>query len=232
MSENIVKRCALVYYSNFQGKISILLGICEGELTTIGGRKKKSKKNKLIISNESNLDCCCREVFEETRELVNFYHYKHGLNSGSIYTYCSCSYYLLEEEHSNLVALTEQFKITNPKNEEQNELSELVLFDLDKLTEMLILNTICYRDRLKDFVLNVLFRLLKPFKNKGIPVINISLKVDLNIPLSQLPMIVDWISEEEYNNLITKPIIFGKTIGGFITECFYEGCNLYISQKT
>jgi hypothetical protein len=227
-----VKRCALIYHTTRDNKVFVLIAVSSGELTTIGGRKKKSKRKN---EDESNIDCCCREVFEETRELVNYYPCKFGLHMGIIYTYCSCSYYIIEEDYDVLVSLVEAFKTTIAKNDEQNELSELILFDLDKLTEMLLTNAICYKDKLKDFVLNVLYRLLKPKHNKGLFVTDINLPIELNLPMNKLPPIVDWIDEDSYLALERKPTIIGKSLDqnkkGFLINCFYEGCNLYRNNE-
>lgn len=217
--DNLTRRCALVYYAykddpEIPGckQIFILLGIIGGQLTSIGGRKK---------SKESDIDCCCREVFEETKELVNFYPYKHGLHSGTIYTYHACNYYILEESYDDLVDLCNQFKMATSDKPEQNELSDLVLFDIDHLVRVLLRNAMAYKDELKDFVLEALYRLLKPAVNRGLRVVEIDEEANLLVPISKLPNVIDILPTEDICILEKQPKIFGTTKQGCITECIY-----------
>jgi len=222
MDVNLTRRCALVYYARKADKLYLLLGMMAGELTSIGGRRKKG---------ESDLDCCCREVFEETKELVNFYPYKHGLHSGTIYTHSACVYYVLEESYDVLAELCQTFRTTVSSIVEQNELNELILFDLDKLTEMLVRNTICAKDELKSFVLNVLYRLLRPFSDRCVFIEDIAHRVRLTTALNRLPPTLDIVSESNFSRLLEKPVVYGRSMDtqAWLTECFYETVGMFRS---
>jgi 8-oxo-dGTP pyrophosphatase MutT (NUDIX family) len=223
MSEAVSRRCALIYYSRSPTKdIYVLIGDSNGELTTIGGRKNRG---------ETDLDCCCREAFEETKELVDYYPYKHGLNTGIIYTFSGCTYYIIEENHEALVQLSERFKNTHSEREEQNELSELILFNLNKLVEMLVLNQIAYKEELEEFVLTILYRLLKPNVGRSLLVLEIEDEVELFVSLKDLPPTVDLLDEEYLNSLTCKPRVYGKLVSKdvFLTELLYDECSLFRS---
>lgn len=222
MNENLTRRCALIFHcKDSRGNIYILLGCLSGELTSIGGRKDRS---------ESDLDCCCREVFEETKELVDFYPYKHGLNCGLTYMYSACAYYIIEERYEILGDLCERFKETNSDKKEQNELSELILYEIDNLAEILILNRVAYKDEFKEFFLTILYRLLKPTINRGILTIDISEEAELFVLIKSLPTTLDIIPNNSITSLENKPKIYGKLLKRdyLLVECFYD-CGLFRS---
>ena len=178
---NTSRHCALVYHCIHDSNVYVLLAYSNGELTTIGGRKNK---------NETDLDCCCREAFEETKELVNYYPYKHGLSAGVICMFSGCSYYIIEEKYEQLNVLCETFKETHSDKKEQNELNELILFNLDRLVEMLILNRVAFKNELKEFILTILYHTLKPSNGKSVFISEIDEPVDLCVSLKALPTTV------------------------------------------
>jgi 8-oxo-dGTP pyrophosphatase MutT (NUDIX family) len=216
------RRCALIYHCQYQGEIHLLLGYIGGELTSIGGRKDKG---------ETDVECCCREAFEETKELVDYRPHKFGLNIGTIYTFSGCAYYIIQEQYEDLSNLCENFKKTHSDRKEQNELSELILFDLSKLAEVLILNRIAYKEELKEFILTILYRLLKPSPNKGLFTIEVDEPAELFVSLKDLPITIDLVSKEALLKFRNKPKVYGKTLNTnlFITECAFDECNLFRS---
>ena len=207
------RRCAIIYYCSDDelppdSSIGVLLGYSNGELTSIGGRKNRQ---------ESDIDCCCREAFEETKELVNYYPYKHGLTIDTIYTFSACSYYIIKEDKEVLNDLCEKFKTTHSDRVEQNELNELILFNLDNLVHMLLHDKIAYKEELKEFVLTILYGLLKPRINRCVLVSEVKDEVQLSVRLNELPLTVDIIRSTEitpntkvYGRIIDKDMYLVK----------------------
>jgi len=216
------RRCALIYHCVHQGEILILLAYIGGELTSIGGRRNRG---------ETDVECCCREAFEETKELVDYYPHKFGLNTGITYTFSGCAYYVIQENYEDLTNLCETFKKTHSHKREQNELSELILFNLTKLCEVLILNRVAYKEELKEFILTILYRLLRPVSGKGILTIDVEYNVELFVSLKDLPLTVDITSEVAMSSYKNKPKVYGKVKNSklFVTECSFDECKLFRS---
>ncbi len=214
------RRCALVYFTRARGSVYVLLGVISKQMTTIGGRKK---------ANETNRDCCCREVFEETRGLVNFYPYKHGLHSGTIYTYHGCAYYVIEEAYDVLDRLTKEFTQTSSDKPEHNELDQLSLVDINDIVN----GRLDCRNELFDFATEALYGLLKPHPARCVRVYDIAHEVKLYVPIGKLPSVVDVLTDEELEvcklNALTEdakpPTVYGVTTGFptvYVVSCTYD----------
>lgn len=205
MERDFINRCSLIYFAKVGEIIYVLLGSALGELTTIGGRKKKS---------ESNMKCCSREILEETKGLIDYSPFEYGLNNGIIYNYAGCSYYVIEAPYEELNEICHTFKTIISDKKECNELNDLILFDIDNLVHMFLNNAIFAKRELIAFTYEVLYRLLKPIEGRGMPVSNIQEPVVLSVPLETLPKVVDIVSKTKDGSKV-----YGRCSKGFLVEC-------------
>ena len=128
-----ISRVALILFSeliiNNKKKIYLLLAKSNvsGCVTTLGGRKDREK--------ESDIDCVIRETRQESRGILNYEKIPDIFNQKSFVklTFKECIYFCHQVEYKKLNEICETFRITKQVESEIDEISDLNLYDIDKL---------------------------------------------------------------------------------------------------
>ena len=201
------RRSALIFYCKQPG-IHILLGKIGTELTTIGGG---------IQANETEIEACAREAYEETRGVVDYRIYPYGITVGKNVLYNSCRYFFIEVPMNVLESIRERFNSTVSKTIESNELNDLPILNLDDLIfNMLTSNEIRTRPKFKEFILNIGYHVLTN-TNKVRFTKDINEDVELFEPLDFLPETVYITKEHRSDEKIYGRI---KANGFYITDIY------------
>lgn len=208
---NTIKRCALIYYSIEKDLVHVLVGKSSNKLTTIGGRKK---------IGESNIDCCVREIFEETKGVIDFRACPNAINISKQVTYSGCKFYMIEILHETLLNITEAFKKAVGYTKESNELESLEVLEIHKLIENLIYNNVAYKDEFKVFMIDVCYDMLCNVQHSEF-IENLNSDVKLNITISELPQKVSFVKQDQQFLLNDAVKIIGVKNNTLYTEQFF-----------
>lgn len=211
-----ITRSALILYTNEEigtdgtfKSPSILVGVNQGEITTIGGRREGKETEQL---------CLIREVREETKEVLDYSNCPEVLSAAIIRKYNRCQYYFLKTSLKNLIRIREKFLVTTSDKAVSNELSSIEILDIEKLIEDLVVHKVnSYKPDFENMFLDIGFdtivgRRINYMSN------TIAAKVDQAVPTSRIPSMI---SVFPFPNDL--PIIYGVILPYrlFITDQFY-----------
>lgn len=199
-------RCALICYSEKH----VLLGVNRGLLTTIGGRRE---------GDENEIQCCCREVYEETKGIIDYRLFPAAVAMEKQIIYRECNYFFLRVEYNILTEIIEKFDTIQTDRKESNELERLVLIDINELVERLIMNNIPYRNELKEFILDVCFFYITQQLNNIHKTIDLDLHCTIITNISDIPYHVCFFETDV--DISDLSFVIGKTKDSYITYPFY-----------
>lgn len=216
-------RSALLLYHIVQGDVYVLLGMGDGArlsgLTTIGGRP--------INESETEIECLVREVFEETRGLLDYSSCPEIFLMNKHIRYDSCFYSFMEVKKSMLEKLCSDFTKTSSHKKVCNELLSLELLSSKELIRDIVesrngcRSKWTYNDTFRKMFLDVGFDTLHNNKHNYITE-EIGLPVHLLSPIDRIPSMVSLQTKKDLlKNVYGTIQRFKAGITVFIGDQFY-----------